>query len=107
MSEQQVPQGTVAEVLDWVGQDPGRARAALDAECAGANRSSLINQIEPIANRPEGNTMESSSSPSSSGSTTEQEQSATSEEPADTGSAVATQDRPVDESPTSGSELDR
>src|SRR3954447_17367958 len=98
MSEQQVPQGTVAEVLDWVGQDPARARAALDAECAGANRSSLINQIEPIANRPEDNSMESSAS---SASSTEQEQSATGTEPApsEPGTGVATTDQPADESP--------
>lgn len=90
MSEQQVPQGTVAEVLEWVGQDPARARAALDAECAGANRSSLINQIEPIANRPEGNVE------SSTASTTEQETTATGTEP---GTDVATTERPADESP--------
>jgi hypothetical protein len=44
-----VPQGTIAEVLAWVGDDPGRARAALDAERAGQNRSTLINQLEAIA----------------------------------------------------------
>lgn len=48
MSEQ-VPEGTVADTLAWVDGDPARAQAALDAEYAGANRSSLINQLEPIA----------------------------------------------------------
>lgn len=102
MSEQQVPQGTVAEVLEWVGQDPARARAALDAECAGANRSSLINQIEPIANRPEANVESSSSSASS----TEQEQSATetpeAPAPSEPGTGVATTDQPADEPAAEG-----
>lgn len=43
------PQGTIAEVLDWVGNDPARAREALDAEYAGPNRSTLISQLEAIA----------------------------------------------------------
>lgn len=48
-----VPAGTIPDVLAWVGNDPARARAALDAERDGANRSSLINQLEPIAAREE------------------------------------------------------
>jgi len=44
-----VPQGTVAEVLDWVGDDPARANEALDAEYDGQNRSTLIAQLEAIA----------------------------------------------------------
>lgn len=43
------PQGTIAEVLDWVGNDPARAQEALDAEYAGPNRSTLISQLEAIA----------------------------------------------------------
>lgn len=42
-----VPEGTITEVLDWVGDDPERARAALDAEYASSNpRSTLITQLE-------------------------------------------------------------
>jgi hypothetical protein len=44
-----IPGGTVAEIADWVGDDPARAQAALDAEYAGAGRSTLIAQLEPIA----------------------------------------------------------
>jgi hypothetical protein len=44
-----IPGGTVAEIVDWVGDDPERAQAALDAEYAGANRTTLIAQLEPIA----------------------------------------------------------
>src|SRR4051794_16495528 len=118
MSEQQVPQGTVAEVLEWVGNDPARARAALDAECAGANRSSLINQIEPIANRPEDNVsstpeqQQTSEAPAEQQETSEApaEQQQTSEAPAEQqaseapapsepGTGVATTDQPADESP--------
>jgi hypothetical protein len=44
-----VPQGTIAEVLDWVGEDPDRADLALQAEYLGQNRSTLITQLEAIA----------------------------------------------------------
>jgi hypothetical protein len=44
-----VPDGTVQDVLDWVGDDPGRAQAALDAEQAGAQRSTLITRLEALA----------------------------------------------------------
>jgi hypothetical protein len=43
-----VPEGTVQDVLDWVGDDPGRAQEALDAENAGQQRSTLITQLEAI-----------------------------------------------------------
>lgn len=46
-----VPQGTVAEILEWVGDDPGRAQEALDAEYSGAGRSTLITQLEAIATK--------------------------------------------------------
>jgi hypothetical protein len=39
---------TVAEVLADVGDDPDLARAALDAETAGRNRSTLTAQLEHI-----------------------------------------------------------
>lgn len=45
----QVPDGTVTEVLDWVGDDPERAQAALVAEREGSNRSTLIAQLETIS----------------------------------------------------------
>lgn len=46
-----VPQGTVAEILDWVADDPVRAQEALDAEYSGAGRSTLITQLEAIATK--------------------------------------------------------
>jgi hypothetical protein len=42
------PEGTVSEVLRWVGDDPGRAGQALDAERAGRRRSSLIAELERL-----------------------------------------------------------
>lgn len=44
-----VPDGTVQEVLDWVGDDPGRAEQALEAERLGDGRSTLITKLEAIA----------------------------------------------------------
>jgi hypothetical protein len=44
-----VPEGTVQEVLDWVGNDPASARAALDKERAGQNRATLTSKLEAIA----------------------------------------------------------
>lgn len=42
--------GTVQEVLDWVGDDPARAQAALDAEEAKEEpRVTLLEKLEPIA----------------------------------------------------------
>lgn len=46
-----VPEGTVQDVLCWVDDDPDRADQALQAEYAGANRSTLISQLEAIATR--------------------------------------------------------
>lgn len=43
-----VPEGTIAEVLAWVGSDPDRAQQALDAERAGQNRSTLITQLQEL-----------------------------------------------------------
>lgn len=40
-----VPAGTVDEVLAWVGDDPARAAAALEAELSGKNRASLITAL--------------------------------------------------------------
>jgi hypothetical protein len=47
-----VPDGTVQDVLDWVGNDPDRAEDALTAEEAGQNRSTLIAKLEAIASEP-------------------------------------------------------
>jgi len=41
-----VPDGTVQEVLDWVGDDSERAQRALDVERSGQNRTSLVSQLE-------------------------------------------------------------
>jgi hypothetical protein len=43
------PKGTAKEVLAWVGDDPQRARTALEAEQAGRQRSSLIAELERLA----------------------------------------------------------
>jgi hypothetical protein len=40
-----VPDGSVSEVLDWVGDDPDRRAAALAAEKAGKNRVTLIKAL--------------------------------------------------------------
>jgi hypothetical protein len=44
-----VPDGTVQEVLDWVGDDPGRAGAALHVEEIGAGRTTLLTKLGAIA----------------------------------------------------------
>ncbi len=44
-----VPDGTVNDVLEWVGDDPERAVAALAFEQAGKVRVSLITALEEIA----------------------------------------------------------
>ena len=41
-----VPDGTIAEVLEWVGDDDGRRQAALDAEKAGKQRATLIEKLD-------------------------------------------------------------
>lgn len=46
--EEQVPEGTITDVLAWVGSDPKRARRALSAEQAGQNRSTLITALQAI-----------------------------------------------------------
>lgn len=44
-----VPEGTVSDVLAWVGDSPTRAQAALDYEYEGQERSTLITRLEAIA----------------------------------------------------------
>jgi hypothetical protein len=48
-----VPVGTVQDVLEWVGDDPDRASAALRVEQTGVQRSTLISKLEAIASQPE------------------------------------------------------
>lgn len=43
-----VPDGNIADILDWVGDDPTRAQMALDVEQAGKARSSLIGQLSAV-----------------------------------------------------------
>lgn len=43
---EQVPGGTIAEVLAWVGNDPGRAQAAYEAEQGGSRRVTLLAELE-------------------------------------------------------------
>jgi len=42
------PEGTVQEVMDWVGDDRVRAQAALDAERVGQDRTTLVSQLEAL-----------------------------------------------------------
>ena len=44
----EVPAGSVAEVLEWVGEDQERAAAALEAEKAGHERKTLIAKLEEL-----------------------------------------------------------
>jgi hypothetical protein len=43
-----VPVGSVAEVLEWVGEDQERAQLALDAEKAGHSRKTLLKQLKDL-----------------------------------------------------------
>jgi hypothetical protein len=44
--DDEVPEGTVADVKAWVGDDPDRARRALEAERAGPDRATLVTYLE-------------------------------------------------------------
>ncbi|MEV0608122.1 hypothetical protein AB0I61_17325 [Polymorphospora rubra] len=48
-SVDEVPTGSIADVLEWVGDDPDRAQRALDAEQAGKARTSLMPELERLA----------------------------------------------------------
>lgn len=48
--EQSVPEGSIKEVLAWVGDDATKAQAALDAENAGDKRTTLITKLDAIIN---------------------------------------------------------
>lgn len=43
-----VPEGTVDEIMEWVGDDPAKALRALEAETAGKARKSLIGKLEKL-----------------------------------------------------------
>lgn len=43
-----VPDGTIDEIMAWVGDDPGKALRALEAETVGKARKSLIATLEKI-----------------------------------------------------------
>jgi hypothetical protein len=43
------PNGTISEILEWVGGSPERAQIALAAEEAGQNRKNLVRQLRNIA----------------------------------------------------------
>jgi hypothetical protein len=46
----EVPQGTIAEIMSWVGSDKDRAQRARDAEVAtGQPRSTLITQLDQVS----------------------------------------------------------
>lgn len=44
----QVPEGSVAQVLEWVGEDLLRARVALAQERKGARRKTLVAALEKV-----------------------------------------------------------
>jgi hypothetical protein len=47
--EDTVPEGPAAEVLEWVGDDKDRAKAALEAEEAGQQRVGLTKKLKELA----------------------------------------------------------
>lgn len=49
MATEQVPQGTVADITAWMGSDPARAQAVIDAENAsGSPRSTLVEAAQRV-----------------------------------------------------------
>ena len=47
---QAVPEGSIKDVLAWVGDDATKAQNALDAEKTGEKRTTLISKLEAIIN---------------------------------------------------------
>lgn len=47
---EEVPAGSIKDVLGWVGEDVTRAQKALDAENDGEKRSTLIAKLEALTN---------------------------------------------------------
>lgn len=48
--EQAVPEGSIKEVLAWVGDDATKAETALSAEQVGEKRTTLISKLSAIIN---------------------------------------------------------
>lgn len=48
VSPDEVPEGSAAEVLAWVGEDAERAQRALDAEEAGQQRVGLTKKLKEL-----------------------------------------------------------
>lgn len=44
----EVPEGTINEVMEWVGEDQDRAQTALDAELTDKGRKTLIDRLEEV-----------------------------------------------------------
>lgn len=49
--EQTVPEGSIKDVLGWVGEDPTKAKAALDAETSGEKRKTLVKELNAILDK--------------------------------------------------------
>jgi hypothetical protein len=50
VEEQAVPEGSIKEVLAWVGDDTTKAQTALKAEKSGEKRTTLISKLEAVIN---------------------------------------------------------
>lgn len=50
MSE--VPEGTIDDVMEWVGDDAERAKLAYTAEVAGKGRTTLLDKLTAVAGEP-------------------------------------------------------
>lgn len=46
--EDEVPEGSVNTILDWVGDNKNRARRALEAEEAGPGRPSAVKKLKAV-----------------------------------------------------------
>lgn len=44
----EVPEGSISDIVDWVGDDKERAKLALEAEKAGKKRQSLMKTLKGI-----------------------------------------------------------
>lgn len=47
-NSEEVPEGTSAEVLEWVGEDPERAKKALEVEEQGEQRIGLSKKLKEL-----------------------------------------------------------
>ena len=50
VTEEAVPEGSVKEILAWVGEDSAKAKKALEAEEAGEGRKTLVTKLTEIIN---------------------------------------------------------